>query len=54
MAKFRYVNTRFWDDSYVAELSPLEKLAFLYLLTNSLTTIAGVTRRTSSAARSVT
>lgn len=42
MAKFRYINTRFWDDSYVAELAPETKLVFLYLLTNSLTTIAGV------------
>lgn len=42
MAKYRVVNTRFWDDTYVAELSPNEKLAFLYLLTNALTTIGGV------------
>lgn len=42
MAKNRYVNTRFWDDSYITRLSPNEKLIFLYLLTNPLTTIAGV------------
>ena len=42
MAKYRVVNTRFWDDTYVAELNPNEKLAFLYLLTNALTTIGGV------------
>ena len=42
MAKYRVVNTRFWDDAYVAELNPNEKLAFLYLLTNALTTIGGV------------
>lgn len=36
------VNTRFWDDSHIARLSPNEKLVFLYLLTNPLTTIAGV------------
>jgi len=42
MAKYRVVNTRFWDDAYVAELTPNEKLAFLYLLTNALTTIGGV------------
>ena len=42
MAKYRVVNTRFWDDTYVAELSPNEKLIFLYLLTNALTTIGGV------------
>ncbi|TDU80792.1 hypothetical protein EI77_00089 [Prosthecobacter fusiformis] len=42
MAKQRIVNTRFWDDSYIALLSPHEKLLFLYLLTSPLTTIAGV------------
>lgn len=42
MAKQRIVNTRFWDDSYVARLDPVGKLVFLYLLTNPLTTIAGV------------
>lgn len=42
MAKQRIVNTRFWDDSYIARLSPSEKLVFLYLLTSPLTTIAGV------------
>jgi hypothetical protein len=42
MAKQRVVNTKFWDDSYVARMSPNEKLVFLYLLTNPLTTIAGV------------
>lgn len=42
MAKQRIVNTRFWDDAYIARLSPTEKLLFLYLLTSPLTTIAGV------------
>lgn len=42
MAKRRVVDTRFWDDSYIARLSPNEKLLFLYLLTNPLTNIAGV------------
>lgn len=42
MAKQRIVNTRFWDDSYIARLSPTEKLLFLYLITNPLTNIAGV------------
>lgn len=42
MAKQRVVNTKFWDDSYVVRMSPNEKLVFLYLLTNPLTTIAGV------------
>src|SRR5258708_4382382 len=42
VAKQRIVNTKFWDDSYIARLSPLEKLLFLYLITNSLTNISGV------------
>lgn len=41
MAKQRYINTHFWDDGYIRNLSATEKLMFLYLLTNSLTTIAG-------------
>lgn len=41
MAKQRYVNTRFWDDDFVIDLDPIEKLLFLYLLTNPLTEIAG-------------
>lgn len=40
--KLRSINTKFWDDSYIIELSPLEKYLFLYLLTNSSTNLAGV------------
>jgi hypothetical protein len=42
MAKQRIVNTKFWDDSYIACLAPTEKLVFLYLLTSPLTNISGV------------
>lgn len=42
MAKQRIVNTKFWDDSYIAGLSQIEKLLFLYLITNPLTNISGV------------
>lgn len=42
MAKERVVNTRFWDDSYIMSLDPIEKLLFLYLITNPLTNIAGI------------
>ena len=42
MAKQRYINTKFWDDEYVIRLDPIEKLLFLYLLTNPLTNIAGI------------
>ncbi|MBX7208535.1 MAG: hypothetical protein K1X78_09505 [Verrucomicrobiaceae bacterium] len=41
------MNTRFWDDTYVIRLSPSEKLLFLYLLTNPLTTPGGVYELTS-------
>jgi len=42
VAKQRIVNTKFWDDSYITGLTPLEKLVFLYLITNPLTNISGV------------
>ena len=42
MAKNRYINTKFWDDNYISELDPIEKLLFLYLLTNPITNIAGI------------
>lgn len=40
--KQRYVNTRFWNDNYVSNLDPTEKLLFIYLLTNEHTNISGV------------
>ena len=40
--KSRYVSTKFWDDSYIITLSPIDKLIFLYLMTNPLTNIAGI------------
>lgn len=42
MAKLRVVNTRFWDDDYTANLDPIEKLLFLYFLTNTSTDICGI------------
>jgi len=42
MAKQRMVNTRFWDDNYASNLDPIEKLLFLYFLTNTSTNISGV------------
>jgi len=38
----RMVNTRFWDDNYTSNLDPIEKLMFLYFLTNTSTNISGV------------
>lgn len=41
MAKLRSVNTHFWEDDFVTELTPDEKLLFLYLLTCPQSNIAG-------------
>lgn len=38
----RWFNTRFWNDSFVADLDPSEKLLFIYLLTNEHSNIAGI------------
>ena len=40
--KLRSVNTKFWQDPFIESLKPIEKLIFIYLLTNSLTTLIGV------------
>jgi hypothetical protein len=40
--KLRSVNTKFWDDPYISDLDPIEKLLFLYLITNPMTNLAGV------------
>lgn len=43
MAKNRLINTKFWVDTYVLnELNPIDKLFFLYILTNPYTDISGV------------
>lgn len=41
MAKQRMINTRFWEDGYTSNLDPIEKLLFLYFLTNTSTNICG-------------
>lgn len=40
--KNRYVNTKFWQDGYIVNLLPDEKLLFLYFLTSPLTNISGI------------
>lgn len=35
MAKKRYINDNIWEDNYVMDLDPSEKLLFIYLLTNN-------------------
>lgn len=42
MPKKRYINTRFWSDSFIVSLNPLERYLFLYLLTNEHTDISGI------------
>lgn len=42
MAKSRMIDTRFWDDNYTSNLDPIEKLLFLYCLTNTHTNICWV------------
>lgn len=42
MAKVRMINTRFWNDSFVSKLDPIEKLLFLYFISNEHTNICGV------------
>ncbi len=43
MSKYRYLNTRFWSDSWtVDDLNPLDRYLMLYLLTNEKTNLSGV------------
>ena len=37
----RCVSSHFWDDNYIVNLDPIEKLLFLYFLTNPLSRISG-------------
>lgn len=42
MSNKRMIDTKFWDDSYISNLDPIEKLLFLYFLTNPITNLIGV------------
>jgi hypothetical protein len=42
MSKLRSVSTSFWSDPYIEELSPSQKLLYLYLITNDKTNMLGV------------
>ena len=42
MLKYRIVHTKFWSDNYIASVDPLEKLLFLYFITNQYTNISGI------------
>lgn len=40
--KTRIVHTKFWNDKYIGELNPTEKLLFLYLITNEKIGLSGI------------
>lgn len=42
MSKLRSVSTAFWSDPFVEELTPNQKLLFLYLITNDKTNMLGI------------
>ena len=42
MSKLRSVNTQFWIDPWVEDLTPSEKLLYLYFITNEKTNMLGV------------
>lgn len=42
MSKLRSLSTAFWSDPWIEELSPNEKLLFIYLVTNSKTNMLGI------------
>lgn len=42
MSKNRMINTKFWSDTYISSIDPLEKLLFLYFITNQYTNICGI------------
>lgn len=42
MSKKRYISTSFWDDEWVSSLTKLQRYAYLYFMTNSLTNISGI------------
>lgn len=42
MAGYRQFHTKFWKDSWVIELEPLERYLFTYLFTNEQSSISGI------------
>ncbi len=42
MSKLRSVSTAFWSDPFIEELTPQQKLLFLYLITNEKTNMLGI------------
>lgn len=46
MGTQRYIDTSFWDDAWIQELDPSQKFVYMYLLTNPLTNVAGISELT--------
>lgn len=42
MAKLRSISTSIWSDPFIEDLSPTEKLLFIYLITNEKTNMLGI------------
>jgi len=42
MSKLRSVSTAFWSDPFIEDLTPTQKLLFLYLITNEKTNMLGI------------
>ena len=40
--KTRIIYTRFWHDNYISELTPKQKLTFIYLITNEKVNVCGI------------
>lgn len=42
MSKNTFFNTRFWQDAYVSDLDPSEKLLFVYCITSPMLSLTGI------------
>jgi len=42
MSKLRSLSTSFWSDPFIEELTPTQKLLFIYLITNDKTNMLGI------------
>lgn len=42
MSKLRSISTAFWSDPFIEDLTPSEKLIFIYLITNDKTNMLGI------------
>tara|TARA_Y100000758_G_C16064082_1_gene425619 strand:+ start:1783 stop:2454 length:672 start_codon:yes stop_codon:yes gene_type:complete len=42
MSKLRSINTKFWSDPFIEDLSPVKKLLYIYLISNDKTNMLGI------------